>query len=142
MKTPMLRGWWSLALAGAAAAALLALAAAWPGQRSALRFRDVRELRAWAERRGLHCRSDWQDGRVTATLALSAHPLSWEDVSRLCPGARGGGAGREETVWAVNCSPGLEELPVPPWNGECRAWGDVLVTGDPELLDRLERGGG
>jgi hypothetical protein len=138
--TPALRGWWSTALAGAAAAALLTLAQVWPARPAGPRFRDVRELRAWAAGRGLYCRSDWEDGRVTAALAVSTRPLTWGEVGRLCPaaGARLAGKG---VLWAVNRSPGLDGMPAPPWDGECRAWGGILVTGDPDFLDVIERGG-
>jgi hypothetical protein len=129
-----------LVLVALAVLPLLWLAQAWLGPPQGPRFRDVRELQAWAEGRGLHCRSDWQDGRVTAELALSTRPLTWEQVGRLCRAAPGQGPDWEGVIWAVNRSAALEDLPVPPWDGECRVWGGVLVTGDRRLLDRIERG--
>jgi hypothetical protein len=80
-----------VALAGLAVLALLLLAQQWFGPRRGLRFSNVRQLEAWAEQRGLHCRSDRQDGGVTNALALSTRPLSWEAVVGLCRGAPGRG---------------------------------------------------
>src|SRR5262249_14284532 len=105
-----------------------------------LRFRDVRELKAWAEGRGLHGRSDWQDGRVTGGLALSPRPLTWEQVGRLCRAAPGRGPAWEGGLWAGARSAAVGAVAGPPWHGACRVWGDVLVSGAPALLDRVERG--
>src|SRR5215469_5581564 len=76
---PRLR--WSLTLAGLTLLPFLWVALAWLGPRPSPQFRSVRDLKAWAERRGLYCCSDRKDGRVTAGLALSTRPLSWEQVS-------------------------------------------------------------
>jgi hypothetical protein len=140
MKTVMHRRW--LPVAGATAALLLALAVAWWGRRHAPAFRDVGELQARAECQGLYCRSDRQDGRVTTALAISTRPLTWEELGWLCPGVLAPRAAGSGVAWAVNRSADLDGMPAPPWDGECRVWGGVLVTGDPELLDRLERAAG
>ena len=137
-----IRSWTCLAAGFACAAvASLILAPAWLAAHTSPRFRNVRELKTWAEARGLHCRSDAKDGRVVRSLAVSTRPLSWGAVNRLgvlrLPGREGGLAG---IVWAVNRGTALDRLEAAPWDGECRAWGGVLVTGDPDLLDRIERG--
>jgi hypothetical protein len=141
MSTP--RPWlkWQVALAGLSVLLAL-LARAWLGPRQGPRFRNVRELRAWAERRGLHCRSDAQDGSVTGGVAVSTRPLTWEHVGRLCRAAPGKGARWEGVIWAMNRARGVDTLPTPPWDGECRVWGGILVTGDRRLLDRIEGEGG
>jgi hypothetical protein len=82
MRVPTFRWWWAVALAGLSVLPLL-LAQARFGPRRGLQFRDVQELKTWAEDRGLHCRSDWKAGRVTYSLAVSVHPLTWEQVVRL-----------------------------------------------------------
>jgi hypothetical protein len=138
MSIPRFRGWWQVALAGLAVVPLWLLGQAWLGPREGLRFRNVRELKAWAEGRGLHCRSDWEDGRVTSGLAVSTRPLTWEQVGRLCLATPGQGAGWEGVIWAVNWPCGPDPTRQPPWDGESRVWGKVLVTGDRGLLDRLE----
>jgi hypothetical protein len=132
------RLWWPVALAGLCVLPLLWLAPAWLGPRPAPRFRNVQELKAWAEGRRLHCASDRRDGKVVAGVAVSTHPLTWEQVGGLCRAAAGQGARWEGVVWAINRSSSLDATPAPPWNGECRVWGDILVTGDRHLLDRLE----
>jgi hypothetical protein len=132
------RGWRPVALATLAGLPLLWLALARLTPRQGLRFGNVRELKAWAEGRGLHCRSDWEDGRVTDGLAVSTRPLTWEQVGRLCRAAPGKGADWEGVLWAVNRASALEVVPTPPGDGECRVWGGILVTGDRHLLDRLE----
>ena len=132
---------WPVVLAGLAVLPLLWLAPAWLGPRQGLRFSNVRELKTWAEGRGLYCQSDRRDGRVTAGLALATQPLTWEQVGGLCRGTAGQGAAWEGIIWAINRPAGLEGTPAPPWNGECRLWGGVLVTGDRRLLDRLEEEG-
>jgi hypothetical protein len=104
---------------------------------SAPSFRDVGELQAWASGHGLHSGSDRRDGKVASGVALSPRPLSWQDVGRLHKGA---GRGWTGIVWAVNLTAGLRDTPQPPWDGECRVWGGVVVTGDPCLLDRIEQG--
>jgi hypothetical protein len=138
MSVPRPRWQFRLVLVALAVPPLLLGAKAWLGPRPGPRFRDVRELAAWAEGRGLHCRSDWQDGRVTGGLAVSTRPLTWDQVGRLCRAAPGQGADWEGVVWALNRGSGLNALPGPPWDGECRVWGGILVTGDRHLLDRLE----
>jgi hypothetical protein len=137
MKLPRLR-WRAVALAGLAVWPLLVLAQAWLGPRQGLRFRDVRELQAWAEGRGLHCRSDREDGRVTTGLAVSTRPLTWERAGRLCQGAPGQGPGWEGVIWAINRPANLNALAGAPWDAESRVWGEVLATGDRRLLDRIE----
>jgi hypothetical protein len=140
MSVPRPRLWFPLGLVALAVPPLLLLSRAWLGPRQGLRFSDIRELKAWAEGRGLHCRSDWQDGRVTGGLALSTRPLTWEQVGRLCRAAPGQGPDWEGVIWAIDRSSALGALAGPPWNGECRVWGGVLVSGDSALLDRIERG--
>jgi hypothetical protein len=136
MRVTTSRWWWAVTLAGLSVLQLLALA--WFGPRRGLQFRDVQELKTWADVRGLHCRSDWKDGRVTDGLAVSVRPLTWEQVMRLFPkGAPGKGPNWEGVIWAINCSADLEALAEPPY-GECRVWGGILVSGDRRLLDRLE----
>jgi hypothetical protein len=137
MNTPRTR-WWYVALAGLAGLPLLWFARAWVGPRQGLCFRNVGELKSWAEGRGLCCRSDWEDGRVTGGLAVSTRPLTWEQVGGLCRATTGQGAHWEGVIWAINWPPGSSRLPTPPWDGECRVWGGILVTGDRRLLDRLE----
>jgi hypothetical protein len=132
------RLWWYVALAGVALLPLLLLTPARRSPRQGLQFRNVKELKAWAEGRGLYCRSDWEDGRVTDGLAISTRPLSWEQVGRLCRSAPGNGAAWEGILWAMAPPADRDGVPVPPWAGECRAWGGILVTGDRALLDRLE----
>jgi hypothetical protein len=134
------RGWVSVGLAVAAVPLLLWLAQAALGPSPAPDFSDVRALQAWAEAHGLYCRSDWQDGRVTAAVAVSTRPLTWEEVGRLCPGDRERGSRWQGVVWAVTRSPAVDATPGTPWGGECRAWGGILVTGDPALLDDIEGG--
>jgi hypothetical protein len=107
--------------------------AAWFGPRRPPAFCDVRELQAWAGRRGLHCRSDSKDGKVTRSLAVSIRPLTWEEAACAVRYRRGNLPG---VLWAINWSPSLK---LPPGGAACRVWGQVLVTGDPHLLDRLER---
>ena len=93
MGVPRRRLWFLVVLVGLAVLPLLWLARAWLGPRQGPHFGNVQELKAWAEGRGLHCRSDWQDGRVTSGLAISTRPLTWEQVGRLCLAAPGRGAG-------------------------------------------------
>jgi hypothetical protein len=140
MKVPRPRLWFSVLFIGLAVLPLLWLGQTWFGPRQGPRFRDVRELAAWAADHGLHCCSDWRDGRVTTGLALSRHPLTWEQVGLLSRAIPGRGPEWEGIIWATNYSTALKGLTGPPWQGECRLWGDVLVTGDPVLLDRIERG--
>ena len=140
MGVPRRRLWYLVVLVGLAGLPLLLLARAWLGPRQGLQFGNVQELKAWADSRGLHCRSDWEDGRVTGGLALSTRPLTYEQVGRLCRAAPGQRADWEGVIWAMNHSSALESMPAAPWDGECRVWGRVLVTGDPALLDRIERG--
>jgi hypothetical protein len=142
MSLPRSRRGRCVLFAGLSVLPLLWLAQAWLGPRPGPRFRDVRELKAWAEGRGLHCRSDWEDGRVTSGLAISTRPLTWDQVGRLCLAAPGRGAGWEGVIWAINWPSGPGPARQLPWDGESRVWGQVLVTGDRGLLDRLEREGG
>jgi hypothetical protein len=129
---------WLAALA-VGVAVPLGLAPAWFRSREAPQFQDVRELQAWAERRGLYCRSDRADNKVTRWLAVATRPVSWDEANSVPlwrPGARRHGA-LPGVVWAANCSPSLA---LPPGGGACRVWGQVVVAGDPQLLDRIERG--
>ena len=130
---------WQVVLVGLMVPPLLLLAKAWLGRRQGPRFANVWELKAWAETHGLYCRSDAKDGRVSRGLAVSTRALTWEEVASLGlvrrPGHEAGLAG---ILWAVNRSSEVDSLRGPPWYGECRAWGGVLVTGDPDFLDRIE----
>jgi hypothetical protein len=101
-------------------------------------FHNVQQLKAWAESREFYCRSDWEDGRVTSSLAVSIRPLTWEQVGRLCVGRHRQGPQWEGIIWAIDRQTNLDVAPVPPWDGECRDWGGIQVTGDPRLLDRIE----
>jgi hypothetical protein len=141
MTVPRPRLWFSIGLVALSVLPLLWLGQAWFGPRQGLRFRNVRELAAWAEGHGLHCRSDAQDARVTNGLALSRRPLSWEQVGALRKAGQGQRPEWKGVIWAMNFSPALKALSEPPWDGECRVWGDVLVTGDPVLLDAVEQEG-
>ena len=131
-----------LAVAAVVAVPLLGLSLARPVAPGPPRFHNVRELKAWAEARGLYCRSDAKDGRVSHGLAVSTRPLTWEEVASLGllrrPGHEAGLAG---ILWAINRGREVDSLRGPPWYGECRAWGCILVTGDVKLLDRVEAEG-
>jgi hypothetical protein len=110
-----------------------------PGRSPA--FRDVRELQGWAERRGLYCRSDRKDDKVVFTLAVATRPLTWEQVNShaLRPPGPAVDHAWQGVVWAINRPANAANMAAPPWFGECRAWGGVLVTGDRSFLDQLER---
>jgi hypothetical protein len=132
------RLWWYVALAGLALLPLLLFTQPRHRPRQGLQFASTQELKAWAEGRGLYCRSDWEDGRVTDGLAISTRPLTWEQVGRLCRSAPGKGAEWQGVIWAMAPPGDRDAVPVLPWDGECRAWGEILVTGDRAFLDRLE----
>jgi hypothetical protein len=102
------------------------------------RFADVRELKTWAEARGLFCRSDRRDGEVREGLAVSTHAMTWEQAGGLCRATPGEGPDWKGVVWAINLYSKLGVKTGPPWNGECRVWGSIIVTGDRSLLDQLE----
>jgi hypothetical protein len=102
-------------------------------------FRDVGELRTWAEGRALFCRSDQLDGEVTDGLAVSTRYLTWEEVGGLCRATPGRGCQWKGIIWAINLHSRLGVQTETPWHGECRVWGAILVTGDRDLLDRIER---
>jgi hypothetical protein len=108
------------------------------GSRHGPHFNNVQELKAWAESQGFYCRSDREDGRVTAGLAVSIYPLTWEQVGRLCVGHRRQEPQWDGIIWAINRQTNLDVAPIPPWDGECREWGGVLATGDRRFLDRIE----
>ena len=134
--------WRVAVVAGAAGAALLSLTLGRLAAPAPPQFRDVRALKAWAEARGLCCQSDRADGRVLQTLVVSTQPLTWLEVAHLgirrLPGRERGWAG---IVWAIDRDPTGVPLAQPPWEGECRVWGGILVTGDPRLLDWVEAAG-
>jgi hypothetical protein len=138
MRTLKPRLWWYVGLAGLALLPLLLMVQARRDRRQGPQFSDVQELKTWAEGRGLYCRSDWEDGRVTDGLAVSTHPLTWEQVGRLCRSRPGKGADWDGVLWAMAPPSDRDATPVLPWAGECRVWGKIFVTGDPALLDRLE----
>ena len=102
-------------------------------------FRNVAELQAWAEGHGLYCRTDREDGRMGGGLALATRPLGWVEVMMLPKGEPTLRPIWRGVVWAMNRSTGLDGMPAPPWEGECRVWGGVIATGDPALLDRIEK---
>jgi hypothetical protein len=133
---------WLTLVACAGALALLLLPFTCFSPHALPQFRDVVELRTWAEGHGLHCRSDRKDGKVGGGLAVSTRPLKWEEVVPLTKGRQVLGPAWSQIVWAVNRTPGLASMPAPPWDGECRIWGDVVATGDPALLDLIERSQG
>jgi hypothetical protein len=132
--------WLSVVLVALAVLPLRWLGPAWFGSRQELQFRNVRDLATWAEARGLHCRSDTEDGRVTNGVAVSRRPLTLKQVARLYKASPERGPQWEGVIWASNYGSVLKAMLTPPWEGECRVWGGVLVTGDPALLDALERG--
>lgn len=111
------------------------------GRTGAAQFRNVQELRGWARTHGLHCRSDRQDGTVTNALAVSTRPLDWEELVHLHKAPAEPGPQWSGIVWVLNRSANLDDMPAPPWAGPCRDWGGVVATGDPRLLDRIEREG-
>jgi hypothetical protein len=137
MTAPALR-WWRVTLAGLIAIPLLLLIRAWLSPRPGPRFGDVGELKAWAQSRGWYCQSDSKDSKVLAGLALSTHPLTWEQVASFCRASFKEGPEWEGMIWAINRPAALDAMPGPPWKGECRLWGNILVTGDRCLLDRIE----
>jgi hypothetical protein len=139
MSLASLRGWRSVVVAALLVLALLLLAKVWLCRARGPHFRDVGELRTWAETRGLFCRSDRRNGKVTEGLALSSHRMSWEQVAVLCRGRPGKGPEWKEVIWAINLYSRFGVQTDPPWHGECRIWGAVIVTGDRGLLDRIER---
>jgi hypothetical protein len=137
MKILKSRLWWPVALAGLILLLLL-LARSKLSSPQGLKFSNVQELKVWAEGRGFHCQSDREDGRMTTALAVSTHPLTWEQVGHLCRSTPGERDEWKEVIWAINLPSDWEAAPVLPWAGECRLWGGILVTGDRHLLDRLE----
>jgi hypothetical protein len=102
-------------------------------------FRDLAGLRAWAEARGLHCRSDRADGVLDPRrgMAVSTRPLTWREVGSLPKTEPAPGRWRG-VIW-VECRSGHDpSQPGSTW-GACRRWGGLHATGDPALLDHIER---
>jgi hypothetical protein len=135
------RIWRYLAFAGLALVPLLALAPMCFGPRQGVHFRDVRDLKAWAEDHDLNCRSDRKDGTVSAGLAISTRPLTWKQVGGLCRARPGQEIKWEGVIWAINRPAGMDAMPASPWQSHYRIWGGILVTGDRNLLDRMEAEG-
>jgi hypothetical protein len=133
MKGLKLRRRWPAAFAGLTLMALVLFA---KQHEQSPRFRDVLHLRAWAEDHGFQCQSDRCDGQVANGVAVSTRRLTWEEVGGLDRCVRG--PAWDGIAWAINISPTVQTLP---WYGECRVWGGVIVTGDPRLLDYIQRGG-
>ena len=105
-------------------------------------FASVQELADWARARGLHCRSDLRSGEVGPAVAVSTRPLTWQDANTLRKGTGPGGSELPAwagVLWAARLSPNLADMPGPPWDRPCRVWGNLLVTGDQDLLDRIEQ---
>jgi hypothetical protein len=100
-------------------------------------FRDIHELQDWAHRHGLYSGSDRRDGKVFHGVAVSTRPLSWLMVGGL---RKAPAPDWDGVIWAANRGRTLDDQPASPWEGECRVWGQILVTGDPRLLDRIEQG--
>src|SRR5437868_621946 len=95
------RCWRSVGAASLLLVLLALLERTWlrpPGRR----FVGVTELKAWAEARGLFCRSDRWDGEVQEGLAVSTDAKTWEQVAGLCRGAPGQGPDWKGVIWAVN----------------------------------------
>jgi hypothetical protein len=124
---------------GAAVLLVVAVAAAFVG-RPGPAFEDLAGLRAWAEARGLHCGSDRADGVIDTGrgMTVSTRPLTWLEVGAL-PSKAAPVTGRWRGIIWVECRRGRHpSQPGCTW-GACRCWGALHATGDPELLDRIER---
>jgi hypothetical protein len=100
-------------------------------------FRDLGGLKAWAEAHGLHCCSDAATGPISTGMAVSTRPLTWLEVGSLPPRTVPITAPWRGILWAQPAGRVDRRQPGRLWSA-CRHWGDLHVTGDPELLDRIE----
>jgi hypothetical protein len=102
-------------------------------------FKDARDLNVWAEQHGFFCRSDREDGEVVHALGVSTHAMTWEEMNSLCLHTLRPHCEWNGVIWAVNIYSQFGTLSHVPWSGEVRIWGNIIVTGDRALLDRIEQ---
>lgn len=131
------RCWLSVGVTSLLLVLLAVLERTWlhpPGRR----FADVSELKAWAEAHAFFCQSDREDGDAREGVAVSTHAITWEQAGGLCRATPGEDPAWTGVIWAANLYSKLGMQIARPWNGECRLWGNIIVTGDRLLLDQLE----
>jgi hypothetical protein len=91
---------------------------------------SLEEVRALADKLGLNCRSDRQDGTIGFRLLVSETPLTQEQANLLCIGRREKGRADWHGVVAAYSNLDFDaDLMVP--------WGKVLLYGDPALIEKL-----
>jgi hypothetical protein len=104
----------------------------------AVTFETAHELRAFACTHGLQTCND--GGNSGTFFFISDHLLRTDDLAAvatrrdcgLTPGWRG-------VVWAAQAStPSLTIHPEYGLGGHWRVWGNVIVAGDAQLMDRIE----
>jgi hypothetical protein len=84
-----------------------------------------------AQKLGLHCRGDSQDGQVRARLLVSKSPLSWEFANSLAIG-QGKDSDWIGTVAVIRGHEGV--FPVP---HDMRVWGKFFLYGDQSVIEEL-----
>lgn len=93
------------------------------------------EVMGIARKLGLHCRSERADGEIGIRLLVSEAPLPLERANLLCFGGREkSNKGRSDWVGVVAVyKPGLVIVDSDP----VMQWGNLLVYGDPTLMEKL-----
>jgi hypothetical protein len=100
------------------------------GRRSAPR--DIKGVKEIAQKLGLHCRADQENGRVFQRLLISEAPLTRERVNALFVGSQVS-ADWLGTVAVFRSLEGVGQTP----EQDMTVWGKFLLYGDPSLVKRL-----
>jgi hypothetical protein len=106
-------------------------------------FKDARAFREFAAANGLHLHSGTASGDVFAwnNLYVADHPIAIHDLEDVCtrrdcgltPAWRG-------ILWIAQINdPALRMHEYPEsLGGKWRVWGNIMVAGDEDLMDRIE----
>jgi hypothetical protein len=105
---------------------------------AAISFETAQELHVFACASGLHT---CNDGRYdSSTFFIADHPITSEDIAALLTRRDSGLTPRwRGIVCAAQIrTPGYFLDPEQGFGGHWRVWGNVIVAGDLQLMDRLE----
>ena len=127
---------WNRWMAGALAALALA-GLAHVTRAHELSFANLEEAKARLLSAGFRCTSDNASGKVVTGFLVSKEGLAWNDAAVLCKIGKMGPKWKGK-AWVTMSSPAWQLQTVPDEAG-LRGWGGVLVFGDQDLLDELDR---
>ena len=107
-----------------------------------MQFASAEEARDFCVSEGLHCHNGTDGVPFTmGNFFVADHPLTFNDLQAIpCRRDCGMTPAWKGILWVgqIRSPHSVIDIGVASIRGKCRVWGNILVAGDEDLMDRIE----